>query len=359
MSIKEEWLTKIFAKYQDCLEENRDLYAEEDPSFLFYFLGNYFSYLMNNDAEKAISSSGVKVRKELNKIVKMVGPSFLPCKQVLEDRRVLRDVSYRGKDPGIDVPKEPVIWAANHNCGFRCDPLATILAVPRNAYMLVGNPAQFYNTLDSIPSFINGLILVNRRNKNSRRAALEKCKRVIDCGGDIIIFPEGVLNKTPNALSLHLYSGVYQIAKEKNIKIVPIVHYKTDPFTVSSRDVIHTVVDDPIDVSKMSREEALTTLRDTYAYWKYLMMERYGQSRRERELQGVVDVDAFWEEKLKNRPLGRYDTKVERIATYYPKSEREYYQALEDIAQLEITAENVKAVEDAKKLVKSQIQRRV
>lgn len=355
MSIKEERLTKILAKYKDCLEENRDLYADQDPSFSFYFLADFFSYLLDNDADHVIFSSGVKIRKKLNRFVKMVGPLFLPCKQKIEDRNVLQGIDEKNK--GIIVPNEPVIWAVNHDSGFKGDPLATILAIPRDAYMLVGNLPQFYNTLDSIPAFINGLILVNRRNKNSRLAAVQKCEKVIDYGGDLIIFPEGVLNKSPNALSLHLFSGVYRIAKEKNIKIVPVTHYKEKAFSTIREDTIHTVVDDSIDVSCMNKEEALTILKDTFAYWKYLMMEKYGQSSRKEELNDIVDVDDFWENKIQNRPSGRYDIHSE--ITYYPKSEREYYHALDDISRLDVTVENVKIVEDAKKLIKSQFQRRL
>ncbi len=355
MTAKEERLEKIFSKYKDCLEENRDLYADQDPSFWFYYLANYFSYLMDNNPKRAVKEWDVKIRKPLYKIVKLVGPRFLVSKQVFENRNVLENEQATEKDEGITLPSKPVIWVSNHS--FRGDPLATIMATKRDAFMLVGNIAQFYNSLDSLPAFINGLVLVDRRNKKSRKASVEKCKRVIDLGGDLLIFPEGVANKTPNALTLNLYSGVYKIAKEKNIKIVPVVHYKENPYSSSKDDIIHTVIDDPIDVSKMTMKEALTTLKDTFAYWRYLMMERYGQSTREKELGEYDNSEDYWEDIINSRPMGRYDKKSE--LTYYPSSEREYYKALDDIAALEETKNNILLVNDAKKLIKSQIQRRI
>ena len=108
MSIKEEQLNKIFSKYQDCLEENRDLYADEDPSFWFYPLANIFSFLMDNDPEKVISKEGVEIRKHLHKFVKLVGPMFLPCKQVFENRYTLEDSNSKEEDKGIILPEEPV-----------------------------------------------------------------------------------------------------------------------------------------------------------------------------------------------------------------------------------------------------------
>ena len=353
MISKEERLSKIVSKYQDCLEENQDLYANQDPSFLFYIMANSFSYLMDNNPEVAVKEWEVKIRKPLHIFTKILGPFFLSGKQVFEDRNLLVDKDSTEKDQGITLPKEPVIWVSNHS--FRGDSLASLMATKRDAFALVGNVAQFYNSIEGIPAYVNGTVLVNRRNKKSRKAAIKKCKRVIDYGGDVLIYPEGVSNKTPNALSLHLFSGFYKIAKDKNSKIIPIIHYKENSFSNSKQDVIHTVIDDPIDVSKMTQEEALITLKDTFAYWKYLMMERYGQSTREKELNGQ-DPITHWEEVLENRPIGRYDKKAE--ITYYPKSEREYFQALEDIASLEETKDNVLLVEDAKKLVKNQFQRR-
>lgn len=355
MDIKERQFNRILSKYEDCLEDVQDLYANCDPSFFFYILADYFSYLMSND-DKIISRNGIRIRQFLNRIVKIVGPFFLPCKHVVENRHILENENSSLVDEGILLSKEPVIWAVNHDTGFRGDPLAAILSIPRNAYMLVGNIPQFYNSLDSIPAFINGLVLVNRRNRTSRQASIKKCEKVIEFGGDIMIFPEGVLNKSASALSLHLFPGVYRIAKEKNVKIVPVIHYRENAFSTSKKDTIHTVIDDPIDVSNMSKEEALTTLKDTFAYWKYLMMEKYGQTTREEEL-GDEDSNTYWENKIQNRPLARYDLKSE--ITYYPKEEREYYKVLDDIIHLETSPETVLLVEDAKKLVKSQIQRRI
>ncbi len=353
MNKDEERFEKIFLKYGDHIKENEDLYGNQSPSFLFPFLGTTFRYLLEDDPNITITSLGVKARKSLHGIVKLVGPYFLPCKQVFEDRNLLRDIHSTEKDSGIVLPDKPVIWAPNHS--FRWDTLASLLAASRHSYMVIGNLPEFYNTLNGIPIFINGVILVNRRRRESRQAVLEKGGRVIDFGSDLILFPEGIGHKSPNALALHLFPGVYKIAKEKNVSIVPIVHYKENTLSSSKDDIIHTVVDDPIDVSNMSQEEALTVLKDTYAYWKYLMMERYGQSTRAKELGEYVDSNLYWEDQLKNRPRGRYDDKVEKATLYF---EKDYYDVLEKISALDVTPENVLLVEDAKKLVKSNYQKR-
>lgn len=75
MDIKERQFNRILSKYEDCLEDVQDLYANCDPSFFFYILADYFSYLMSND-DKIISRNGIRIRQFLNRIVKIVGPFF-------------------------------------------------------------------------------------------------------------------------------------------------------------------------------------------------------------------------------------------------------------------------------------------
>ena len=38
---------------------------------------------------------------------------------------------------------------------------------------------------------------------------------------------------------------------------------------------IHTVIDDPIDITSMPEKEALEHYRDVLATWYYIMMEKY------------------------------------------------------------------------------------
>lgn len=352
---KNQYTKKFYEKYKEFIEKESDLYGNEPPSFLFPILSTLFGHLMEEDPKKAVSKIEVILRRPLHKVIQIVGPMFLPCKQVIENKKQLEDPTSKEKDTELSLSKEPVIWAPNH-C-FQEDILSTLTIVPRAAYILVGNTARAYNDIEGIPLLANGTILVNRNNKKSRRASFEKCKRVLDLGTDLVMFPEGVRNKTPNALSLNLFSGIYRLAKEKNCKIIPIIHYKEDFFKTDKSSIIHTVIADPVDVSSMNMEEALQTLKDIYAYWQYLLMEKYGQSTRKQELKGAKQED-YWEGLLQNRTLSRYDIEEEKKASYYPKREQEYYQALEDISSLEITTDNIKIVENAKKLIKSNFQRR-
>ena len=364
-------LKKIEKKYKGKIKNITDLIGNKKPSILFFFLANHFDYLLDDDENKILSKKSMERRDKINKIIKKYGSKFLKSKQVFEDRNKLKYYNYQEqlkigkkvdfdkkileKDSGIDLSKEEnVIWVANH--GFKDDALATVLSANKNAYILFGSLPQFYNTLDGFISWINGSVLINRKNKNSRQASIEKCKKVIELGGDMMIFPEGVWNKSPNLLSLKLWPGIYRIAKEENIKIVPIIHYKKELHLKDKNDFIHTVVDDPIDVSNMEEKEFLNYLRDVYSYWLYLMMEKYGTTTREEMLSGYDSASQYWEDMLRKRreTVERYDYSIETSADYIDKRDVELLRAWTDIANIEnITPYNCSMVLDAKEKVKT------
>lgn len=352
MNDRNKEVKKYFLKYREYLEEESDLYANKPPSFLFPILMKYFGYLLEDNPETTVTNFGVKIRKPMHHIIQLFGPLFLSSKHMIENRKQLEDTLSNEKDSPIVLPKDPVIWAPSHM--YQEDPIATLLSVKRSSYVLIGNPPRTFNDLAGIPALINGAVLVNRRNKKSRQSSIAKCERVLELGSDLVLFPEGIGNKTPNCLSLHLFPGIYKIANEKKVKIVPIVHYKDE-----SKNIIHTVIDDPIDPLSMTKEELLTTLRDTYAYWKYLMMEKYGKTTRQELVGKELDINSYWEKEIQKNHSDRYDLNAEKSTTYYTQREREYFKAIDDIASLEITPENYLIVEDAKKLVKSQFQRRL
>ncbi len=369
-------IKKIEKKYKDKIINIKDLIGNKRPSILFYFLANHFDYLLDNDENKIISEKSMKYRDKINKIVKKYGPSFLKSKQIFEDRNELRFFNYKeqlklgenveldtnllAKDEGIKLNKdETVIWVANH--GFKDDALATVLSANKNAYILFGSLPQFYNTIDGIISWLNGVILVNRKLDSSKKSSIKKCVKILQMKKDIIIYPEGVWNKSPNKLVLHLWPGIYKIAKEANVKVVPVVHYKRELHKEDKNDIIHTVIDEPIDLTKFSEEEALIYLRDKLAYWTYLMMQKYGKTTRDELLKDHYYSVEAWEEQLKERikTVDYYDPEIETTADYQTKKEMEYYKALQDIAKIKnITPKNAHSIVNAKKLIKNNFQRR-
>ena len=377
-TLKERELAKIVEANKDYITSINDLTGGDDPSLLFYLLIKLSDRLLNPENQKEQSKTAIEIRRMLNPIIKKLGPSFLTNPQIIENRNFLMNPTAKviEEDPGIILPDEPVIWTANHS--FKDDTLATVL-VARHAYILFGSLPQFYNTFDGVTAYLNGVVQANRKVKLSRGASIPKSVGVIKNGADMLIFPEGVWNKTPDRLLLDFWPGVYRTAQETGAKVVPVAHYQKDK---TSKKVpgneIHTVIDDPVDITNMSEKEGLEFLRDKIATWYWLMMEQYGQSSNYEEF-GLREImerynqsltreeqiqlahirpktyNEVWEQHLIERvqTAARYDEEIELSADYRPRQKVLPEDVFAPIASLEITEQNKAAVEHAKQLVKT------
>ena len=334
------------------IKNKHDLYGDDDPTILFHVLIHKYQRLLDSDDFEDFTKESIKKKSIVNGAVRRIGHLFLKTKQIFEKREDL--LEGQSFDPVV-IPDEPVIFVANH--GFRDDILGTILAADRHAYVMFGSVPQFYNTIDGPLLQSNGVILVDRKVKDSKHSSIEKAKMVLKNGCSLIIFPEGVWNKSPNRLTLPLWKGAYVLAKETGAKIVPIVHYIKDPtLTLPKNDnPFHTVVDAPIDVSNMEMEEALQKISDTFNTWCYLMMEKYGQSTREEMVAGYEDSKTAWEDQLRLRTqtADKYDIEIETSADFVPKKIVLPKDVFEAIANLDMTAKNAKDIVAAQKVLEA------
>lgn len=321
-SVSQKWLREFKKEYADVITSMTDFTAGEEPTKLFYLWIKLFGYLMRTDPDKVISKKGIKRRQRISSLIHKVAPATLSNKQVFENRNELladenTNKSSIAADKGIVLPDEPVIWVSNH--AFKDDTLASILALKRQATILFGSLPQFYNTPDGLTAWLIGVAMVNRNNRNSRRASIDKLKKIIECGGDVFMFPEGVLNVTPNQLMIDLFPGVYRLAKETGAKIVPVAHYISDCCAQGNPDIkIHTVVDDLFSITDLPEKEALELIRTKLCTWFYLMMEKYGKSTRDAEFAGADSFDEVWRKRVEDRikTVGYYDIELEKTLSY-------------------------------------------
>ena len=308
---------KILKKCGSNVNDISDITANQEPSFLFYILGNRLSFLFKDDPEEVLSEKGMKRRVFLNKVIKKLGPSFLQNQQVIVKRSELVEGA---EDFVFDENEKPVIWAGNH--WFKDDTLATVLAAKRNAYIMFGSLPQFFNSPDGLTAFTNGVILINRKNRNSKRTSMPKAVAAMNMGKDLLIFPEGCLNQTYNKLLLYYWPGIYRIATEVGCKVYPVIHYINDPHNPSKDMKIYTVYGNPVSFEGLSEEEGLRTLRDEISTWYYLLMEKYGQSTR-KELLGDKTPMEYWDDYINTHRLSAtkyFDYDYELRADYRPKN---------------------------------------
>lgn len=311
-------ISVFLENHKDSLTGFCDLVGDDKiPTKQFFFNIKHIGHLLDNNPDKVLNQVGIRLRGMTTaRLVKLLAQNFMTSKQVFEDRNELlhyktTDMSVR--DKGIELPKEPVIWAPNHH--FKDDALASVRAAQRPVTMMFGSIPLFFNTTDGVLSYLIGAILINRKSKASRDASILKAKRAIELGSDLMWCPEGVHNKTANLLTLELWKGIYRVANEKGIKVVPVIHYIFDPtqkIIPHELNPIHTVVDDPIDFTQFSEKAGLEYLRDVLSTWYYLMMERYGKTTR-KELMDAYQKRAIYygaREDFKDNPITAHEIGV-------------------------------------------------
>ena len=198
---------------------------------------------------------GMKLRRSISK----------PLRKILKiaaGKKVIID-SY----PKLDKD-EQYIFASTHY--FNEDIISSLASIDRSAYALIGTTDQIDNNPLMYAAWLYGLIYVDRTDAESRKQSLLKMERVLNNGSSVILFPEGGWNNTENLLCQRLFAGPYILAQMTGKKVVAISNF-SDP----DSDTIHIMASDPIDMTNMSKEEALELLRDTMASMMYEQIEKY------------------------------------------------------------------------------------
>ena len=318
------------------LESISDLLGEDKSgivnggSIFSYVLPRFFGKLLDNDPNVVLSKHGVDIRRKYihNPILKM-GPLFLSGKKLI-------------KENVAELPNgRPIIFAPNH--GFFEDPMSSILMAERHAYLFFGSLPQFFNTFNGVAAYVNGSILINRKNKASRQAAVDKAVRVLELGTDLILYPEGVLNKSPNMLTLRYWPGIVKIAQKSNALIVPIVHLPIGNEIHSSR----LPAFDMMQYSDEQTQEALDDLQTAVNTELWQLMEKHSQISRtdilgehERMEKACEDIVSAQVEQL-----GRYyDYPIECMGDFQSRQITKEVDVWEPVAKLKVNQANVSEV---------------
>lgn len=285
-----------------------------------------FEYLINNDPSKVISKYGIKIRQIFHPLLIKLLPFTTKNKL-----KVVRSA---------EIPKDKrVIFVPTH--GFRDDIALTLKTAKDHAYLVYASLPDFYYSLDGLALWANGVYLMNRADKSSKKALSEKIKRGFQLGVKrVILFPEGVWNKDPNQIVLDLWPGIYKIAKENNAVVMPIASLNKDMDIDDDKEkTCYSILGEPIDLSEYSQEEALRVLRDSMATLKYELMERYSHGKRE----NIGDSNKYWNAyvgELINTANGLYDYKVENESEFIQRSKVEESDVFEPMARVQATPEN-------------------
>lgn len=85
-----------------------------------------------------------------------------------------------------------------------------------------GDPRELYVGLDGMVLQMNGLIPFDVTEKSDRTAAKVQMRALLEVGGNMLLFPEGVQNVSLGALVGRLFAGAVDLAITCGAEIVPI-----------------------------------------------------------------------------------------------------------------------------------------
>lgn len=196
-------------------------------------------YLLKNDPDEVLSLHGVKIRKFISPIFRKIMMLFTSGKLVIVRKGI--------------VPKEQnVIYAATH--GFHDDIIFSMKTANRHTYLLYGSLMDFFKSFHGLGLWVNGVTLVDRKNKQSRNAVIEKMAKVSEYGTNNIMFPEGTWNKTESKPVQKLYPGIFDVAEKTGDLVVPIA-------TVLDGETCYSIEGDAYDITKIDDKMSLYIIK--------------------------------------------------------------------------------------------------
>ena len=116
--------------------------------------------------------------------------------------------------------EQPKIFCITHIGKYDIEVVSEI--IKEHYYLLSGDFENIHGTIDGQFLGLNGVIYVKEDDKNDRNLSKSKMISILLDGGNIMYFPEGTWNLSPNLPVLQLPYGIIEIAIKANAIIIPV-----------------------------------------------------------------------------------------------------------------------------------------
>ena len=189
-------------KYLNLLER-RKLAIEE--------LVKYYSELRKYEYHKGEKLNFIELRKKLHFIISLI----LITDQLISKEKihVVNDLHYSNSD-------KPKIYACTHIGGN--DIQRTFQVIKQPAYLMLGDPGILYRKMIYLGLKLNGVIPLETADKEDRKIAYNRAVELLENGGNLLIYPEGAWNVSPNLLVMKIFNGTVRMAQQTGAEIIPI-----------------------------------------------------------------------------------------------------------------------------------------
>lgn len=177
--------------------------------------------------------------------------------------------------------EKPKIYAITH---MGMDDYQVISeAIKEHQIPLSADPERMYRTLDGKVLDLNGIIYCDTDDKEDRGISQSTAIELLKSGKNLLIYPEGVWNITPNLLMLPIFPGIIRMAKETGAEIIPCAIEQYEKHFIVSIGKNFTIEDKKYNNEEEEKkyiEEKKQELRDIMATLKWEVISKRPQEKR-------------------------------------------------------------------------------
>lgn len=229
-------------------------------------LVKYYAELRKYNYKNGEKLKGIELRKKIHFLVSLILKidQFLSKEEiiVLSDKHTTNSNNSR-------------IYACAHIGGNDIQRAFQVIGEP--AYLMLGDPGILYRMPIYQGLKMNGVIPLETTDREDRKIAYNKSIELLQNGGNLLIYPEGAWNVTPNLIIMKIFTGTVRMAKETGAEIVPIgIQQYGNKFYLNVGEN-YTISKD----TKLSVEELRDELREKLATLQWDIMATQEKLKRE------------------------------------------------------------------------------
>lgn len=169
------------------------------------------------------------------------------------------------------LPSRPILFVGNHYCGY--DITVACNVIHGRAQIVAGKQPMF--PADEFFLKANGVIFVDRLNREDTAACKRAMAAQLRAGQNVILFPEGTSNVSDALPMYPMKWGVIDVAQQTGAQIIPmILHYDKKNMEC------HVRFCQPMVADGMTKAEGIRLLRDTMAAVRWSIFEAGGLHHR-------------------------------------------------------------------------------
>lgn len=249
-------MNKLIPEQMKLFEPNL---SEEEYNQRFESFAKLYFKLREKEDKRLANKLSLKQKQKLHPILlilyKLVNRLNGLTYEIINDKRTKTD--------------KPIIFAVTHIGKFEIQVITE--AIKEHSFLLGGDFEHLQGSFDAPFLALNGVFYFNENVKSDRKAVTEKMINHLKNGGNIMYFPEGRWNLSPNLPVLPLFWGIIDVSRYGQACIVPIAVEQYDKHLKINIGNLFDV--NNYENNQQGKTNAITDLRNIMAAMKYEIWE--------------------------------------------------------------------------------------